>query len=77
MRQRATPVSPHLHAIVNRPTVDPAFNTPPLLSLQLCKNLDYLAKPHMTSIDRKSPIASGFQPFDFYHCLRAIVVFLS
>jgi hypothetical protein len=48
--------------------------------LQLCQYLDHLAKPHRTSIDRKSPIASGFQPLDFhrlpiqlsiayYHCL--------
>jgi hypothetical protein len=41
--------------------------TPP--SLQLYQYLDHLAKPHMTSIDRKSPIASVFQPLDFYRCL--------
>jgi hypothetical protein len=35
--------------------------------LQLCQYLDYLAKPHRTSIDRKGPIMSGFQPLDFYH----------
>jgi hypothetical protein len=38
-------------------------------SLQLCQYLDHLAKPHRTSIDRKGPIASGFQPLDFYQCL--------
>jgi hypothetical protein len=37
--------------------------------LQLCQYLDHLAKPHRTSIDRKGPIASGFQPLDFYRCL--------
>jgi hypothetical protein len=36
--------------------------------LQLCQYLDHFAKPHRTSIDRKDPIASGFQPLDFYHC---------
>jgi hypothetical protein len=35
-------------------------------SLQLCQLFDHLAKPHRTSIDRKCPIASGFQPHDFY-----------
>jgi hypothetical protein len=39
------------------------------LGLQLCQYLDHLAKPHRTSIDWKGPIASGFQPFDFYRCL--------
>jgi hypothetical protein len=34
--------------------------------LQLCQPFDYLAKPHRTSIDRKGPIASGFQPLIFY-----------
>jgi hypothetical protein len=34
--------------------------------LQLCQYLDHLAKPHRTSIDRKSPITSGFQPLNFY-----------
>jgi hypothetical protein len=38
--------------------------TPP--SLQLCQSFDYLDKPHMTSIDRKCPIASGFQSLIFY-----------
>jgi hypothetical protein len=35
-------------------------------SLQLCQPFDHLAKPHSTSIDRKGPIASGFQPLVFY-----------
>jgi hypothetical protein len=30
------------------------------LGLQLCQSFDHLAKPHRTSIDRKSPIMSGF-----------------
>jgi hypothetical protein len=34
--------------------------------LQLCQPFDYLAKPHRTSIDRKGPIASGFQLLNFY-----------
>jgi hypothetical protein len=34
--------------------------------LQLCQPFDHLAKPHRTSIDRKGPIASGFQPLFFY-----------
>jgi hypothetical protein len=34
--------------------------------LQLCQSFDHLAKPHRTSIDTKGPIASGFQPLDFY-----------
>jgi hypothetical protein len=43
------------------------LSAPP--SLQLCQYLDHLATPHRTSIDRKDPTASGFQPFDFYRCL--------
>jgi hypothetical protein len=41
----------------------------PLVSppgLQLRQPFDYLAKPHRTSIGRKGPIMSGFQPLDFY-----------
>jgi hypothetical protein len=34
--------------------------------LQLCHSFDHLTKPHMTSIDRKSPITSEFQPLIFY-----------
>jgi hypothetical protein len=34
--------------------------------LQLCQPFDHLAKPHRTSIDRKGPIMSGFQPLVFY-----------
>jgi hypothetical protein len=50
--------------------------------LQLCQNLNHLAKPHRTSINRKGPIVSGFQPLDLYRCLysyakSAIVIFLS
>jgi hypothetical protein len=41
----------------------PLFASP---GLQLCHSFDHLAKPHRTSIDRKGPIASGFQPLIFY-----------
>jgi hypothetical protein len=34
--------------------------------LQLCQPFDHLAKSHRTSIDRKGPIASGFQSLVFY-----------
>jgi hypothetical protein len=34
--------------------------------LQLCQPFDHLGKPHTTSIDRKGPIASGFQSPIFY-----------
>jgi hypothetical protein len=34
--------------------------------LQLCQPFNHLAKPHRTSIDRKGPIMSGFQPLVFY-----------
>jgi hypothetical protein len=34
--------------------------------LQLCQHLDHPAEPHRTSINRKGPITSGFQPIDFY-----------
>jgi hypothetical protein len=37
-----------------------------LPGLQLCQPFNPLAKPHRTSIDRKGPITSGFQPLDFY-----------
>jgi hypothetical protein len=53
--------------------------------LQLCQYLDHLTELHQTSIDRKGPIMSGFQPLEFYHlpiqlstayyhCLSFIVV---
>jgi hypothetical protein len=35
-------------------------------SLQLCQPFYHLAKPRRTSIDRKGPITSGFQPLVFY-----------
>jgi hypothetical protein len=35
-------------------------------NLQLCHSIDHLAKPYRTSIDRKCPITSGFQPLVFY-----------
>jgi hypothetical protein len=36
------------------------------LGLQFCQLFNHLAKPHSTSIDRKGPIASGFQWLIFY-----------
>jgi hypothetical protein len=33
---------------------------------QLCQPFDHLAKLHRTSINRKDPIVSGFQPLIFY-----------
>jgi hypothetical protein len=39
--------------------------------LQLCQPFDHLAKPHRTSIDRKGPIVSGFQPLSIA-CYRYI-----
>jgi hypothetical protein len=37
-----------------------------LPGLPLCQPFNHLAKPHRTSIDRKGPITSGFQPLVFY-----------
>jgi hypothetical protein len=37
-----------------------------LLGLQLCQPFVHLAKPHRTSIIRKGPIGSRFQPHIFY-----------
>jgi hypothetical protein len=37
-----------------------------LSGLQLCQPFVHFAKPHRTSIDRKGPIVSGFQPLVFY-----------
>jgi hypothetical protein len=37
-----------------------------LPGLQLWQSFDHLAKPHRTSIDRKGPITSRFQPLVFY-----------
>jgi hypothetical protein len=34
--------------------------------LQLCHSFDHLAKPHRSSIYRKGPIVSGFQPLVLY-----------
>jgi hypothetical protein len=33
--------------------------------LQLCQPFEHHAKPHKTSINRKGPIMSGFQPIAF------------
>jgi hypothetical protein len=42
------------------------FSLIALSGLQLCQPFDHLAKPHRTSIDRKGPITSRFQPLVFY-----------
>jgi hypothetical protein len=34
--------------------------------IQLCQPFDHLAKAHRTSIDRRGPIVSRFQPLVFY-----------
>jgi hypothetical protein len=63
----------HLKALNIRSDHSPSFPSSilhfPLIAppgLQLCQPFDYLAKPHRTSIDRKGPITSGFQPLIFY-----------
>jgi hypothetical protein len=63
----------HLEALNIRSDHSPSFPSsilhflriaPP--GLQLFHSFDQLAKPHRTSIDRKGPIRSGFQPLVFY-----------
>jgi hypothetical protein len=63
----------HLEALNIRSDHSPSFPSsilhflpiaPP--GLQLYQPFDYFAKPHRTSIDRRGPIASGFQPLVFY-----------
>jgi hypothetical protein len=63
----------HLEALNIRSDHSPFFPSSilyfPLIAppgLQLCQPFDHLAKPHRTSIDRKVPIAIGFQPLVFY-----------
>jgi hypothetical protein len=48
------------------PSSIPHFSLIAPHSLQLCQPFDLLVKPHRTSIDRKGPITSGFQPLVFY-----------
>jgi hypothetical protein len=63
----------HLEALNIRSDNSPSFPSNilhfPLIAppgLQLCQSFDHLAKPHRTSIDKKGPIVSGFQPLVFY-----------
>jgi hypothetical protein len=63
----------HLEALNIRSDHSPPFPSSilyfPLIAppgLQLCQPFDHLPKPHRTSIDRKGPITSGFQPLVFY-----------
>jgi hypothetical protein len=63
----------HLEALNIRSDHSPSFPSSilyfPLIAppgLQLYHSFDHLAKPHRTSIDRKRPIVSGFQPLIFY-----------
>jgi hypothetical protein len=57
----------HLGALTVRSDHSPSFSSSilyfPLIAppgLQLCQPFDHLAKPHRTSINRKSPITSRF-----------------
>jgi hypothetical protein len=63
----------HLEALNIRSDHSPSFPSSilhfPLIAppgLQLYHSFDHLAKSHRTSIDRKGPIAKGFQPLVFY-----------
>jgi hypothetical protein len=62
----------HLGALNIRSDHSPSFPSSilhfPLIAPPglLCQSFDHLAKPHRTSIDRKGPITSGFQPLVFY-----------
>jgi hypothetical protein len=63
----------HLEALNIRSDHSPSFPSSilhflliPLPGLQLCQPFYHLAKPQRTSIDRKGPIVSGFQPLLFY-----------
>jgi hypothetical protein len=63
----------HLEALNIRSDHSPSFPSSilhfPLIAppgLQLCQPFDHLAKPHRTSIDRKGPIKSRFQPLVFF-----------
>jgi hypothetical protein len=63
----------HLEASNIRSDHSPSFPSSilhfPLIAppgLKLCQPFNHLAKPHRISIDRKGPIASGFQPLIFY-----------
>jgi hypothetical protein len=47
--------SSFLSSILHFPLIAPP-------GLQLCQPFDHLAKPHRTSIERKGPITSRFQP---------------
>jgi hypothetical protein len=63
----------HLRVLNIRSDHCPSFSSSilhfPLIAppgLQLCHPFHHLAKPHRTAINRKGPIASGFQPLIFY-----------
>jgi hypothetical protein len=55
--------SDHSPSILSSILHFPLIATP---DLQLCQPLDHLAKPHRTSINKKGPITSRFQPLIFY-----------
>jgi hypothetical protein len=52
-------ISDHSHSFPSSILPFPLIALP---DLQLCQPFDHLAKPHRTSIDRKIPITSRFQP---------------
>jgi hypothetical protein len=56
---RFRPLSTLPSSILHFPLIAPP-------DLQLCQPFDHLDKPHRTSIVRKGPIASRFQPLVFY-----------
>jgi hypothetical protein len=63
----------HLEALNIRSDHSPSFPSSILhfsliapSDFQLCQPFDYLAKSYKTSINRKSPMTSGFQPLIFY-----------
>jgi hypothetical protein len=63
----------HLEAPNIRSNHSPSFPSSichfPLIALpglQLCQSIDHLAEPHRTSIGRKGPTVSGFEPLVFY-----------
>jgi hypothetical protein len=55
----STPLSTFPSSILHFSLITPS-------GLQLCQPFDHFSKPHRTSIDRKGPIVTIFQPLVFY-----------